>query len=110
MQIDPTISVFSSGNAASPAMTRNAGSQTAPAGSHTPEVQQASRNNVDSGGVLADLPAQPAVSALASGGGLETAVLRESTGSGGVPVKIAAAIYALNASFDIQAQALDLLA
>jgi hypothetical protein len=42
-------------------------------------------------------------------GSYDSAALKEDTGSGNIPVKMATAIYALNHSFDIQKQALDLL-
>ena len=110
MQVDASISVFSSGNYTSPTMTRNVGSQTAPSGLHASEVPAVSQYNFDTGPVLTELPAQPAFSVLTSDGGPETAVLREGTGSGSVPAKMAATLYSLNLSFDIQALALDLLA
>ena len=110
MQVDASISVFSSGNYTSPTTARNAGSQAAASGLQASTAQAVSQYNLNAGAALTELPAQPAISALASDGGAETSVLRESTGSGSVPTKIAAAIYALNLSFDIQAQALDLLA
>ncbi len=90
-------------------MFRNSGSQAALSGLPVPEMPAAPQNDFDTGALLSELPVQPAFSALASDAGTETAVLRESTGSGSVPVKIAAAVYAFNLSFNNQALALDLL-
>ena len=106
MQVDASISVFSSG-ITSPIMSRITGSQPSLSGLQPPKVPAIP---LDAGATLTELPAQPALSASASDARAATAVLRDSTGSGSVPIQMAAAIYTLNLSFDIQALALDLLA
>ena len=109
MQIAP-VSGFQYGNYTAPMSASAAGGQTAPSGPDRTEAPAAPANTPDPVEALAEPTARPAFSVLASDSGTRTATLMESTGSGGIPAKMAAAIYSLNLSFDIQAQALDLLA
>jgi hypothetical protein len=110
MQIDASIAAFSSGNDAFPIMTRHAGSKPAVSGLTASTAPTTFREDFHINAALTELPTQPIFTALASDGSSGTSVFRESTGSGNAPVKIAASLYALNLSFDIQALALDLLA